>query len=265
MAIRQSPRRAAPFGRSLVRLSSGRSSARGWFGTLRGSLVAACVATVASPGCDDGREDATSGPTSATTTVGATTGSETTTDPESSSTTGGSTTVVGTSSNDDDSSTTDEGGSAVTGLPPPPKFCSLADVDPLADPKGQIDMGDGEGQIPGVIGEALLRNCGCHYTEAATENGYIDYISDTVLMRTLDDFHVPFEGTFPMGYDDRPVYEAVAVRVVEQKPVPMPSIECDVEGEPGVITAADRALFADWLGQAAPDGASYLPPDDSER
>lgn len=123
----------------------------------------------------------------------------------------------------------------------------------------QIDMGEGEGQIPTIIGEALLRNCGCHYTDAATDNGYIDYLSDTVVMRTHADFHVLFEGVFPMNFEDRPVYEAVEVRVVDQMPIPMPSIECGVEGEEGVITQEDRDLFADWLEADAPDGASYVP------
>ena len=63
-----------------------------------------------------------------------------------------------------------------------------------------IDMGDGAGQIPTVVGEALLRNCGCHYTDNVTPGEYIDYKSNKVPMATHADFHVPYAGTFPMGY-----------------------------------------------------------------
>lgn len=141
-----------------------------------------------------------------------------------------------------------------TGPPPPPKLCSLEAVDPLADPS-VVEMGDEEGMLPVVIGEALLRNCGCHYSD--NPDVAVDYLSDAVLINTWNDFHVPFVGVFPMGYEDRMVWEATAVRVVEQLPVPMPSIECDVEGEDGVITEADKALFEAWFDAGAPDGASF--------
>lgn len=119
-------------------------------------------------------------------------------------------------------------------------------------------MGDEEGMLPVVIGEALLRNCGCHYSD--DPDVAVDYMSDTVQIATWADFHVLFEGTFPMGYEDRMVWEATRVRVVEQMPVPMPSFECDVEGEDDVITAADKALFEAWFDAGAPDGANFEVP-----
>lgn len=143
-----------------------------------------------------------------------------------------------------------------TGPPPPPELCSLEAVDPLADPS-IVEMGDEEGLLPTVIGEALLRNCGCHYSDDPDVN--VDYLSDAVLINTWADFHVPFVGIFPMGFEDRMVWEATAVRVVEQMPVPMPAFECDVEGEDGVITEADRALFEAWFDAGAPDGANWPP------
>jgi len=141
-----------------------------------------------------------------------------------------------------------------TGPPPPPELCSLEAVDPLADPS-VVEMGDEEGLLPTVIGEALLRNCGCHYSD--DPDVHVDYMSDAVLINTWADFHVPFVGVFPMGFEDRMVWEATAVRVVEQMPVPMPAFECDVEGEDGVITEADRALFEAWFDAGAPDGANF--------
>lgn len=141
-----------------------------------------------------------------------------------------------------------------TGPPPPPKLCSLEAVDPLADPS-VVEMGEAEGLLPTVIGEALLRNCGCHYSD--NPDVAVDYLSNAVLLNTWGDFHVPFVGVFPMGFEDRMVWEATRVRVVDQMPVPMPSIECDVEGEDGVITEADKALFEAWFDAGAPDGASF--------
>lgn len=175
-----------------------------------------------------------------------------------------STEAGGTSSGDPASSSSTAGESTAapttvdptTGPPPPPELCSLEAVDPLADPS-IVEMGDEEGLLPTVIGEALLRNCGCHYSDDPDVN--VDYLSDAVLINTWADFHVPFVGIFPMGFEDRMVWEATAVRVVEQMPVPMPAFECDVEGEEGVITEADKALFEAWFDAGAPDGANWPP------
>ena len=143
-----------------------------------------------------------------------------------------------------------------TGPPPPPQLCSLEAVDPLADPS-VVEMGAEAGMLPIEIGEALLRNCGCHYSDEP--DVAVDYMSDAVAINTWADFHVPFVGIFPMGYEDRPVWEATRVRVVDQLPIPMPSVECGVEGESGVITAADKALFEAWFDAGAPDGANWPP------
>ena len=138
---------------------------------------------------------------------------------------------------------------------PEGKPCDLMTIDPSADPAAVIDAGDGPGQIPTVIGDALLRNCGCHYTDNAP--GYTDYDTNVVPMATHADFHELFHGIFPAGYHDQPVYRAVEQRVSFVAPLPMPSIECSVEGEPGTIKAVDRALFSEWLAAGAPDGANY--------
>lgn len=199
--------------------------------------------------------------------LGACGGDDASSSPATSSSTGSSGTTrgdVASSSSDPGSSSSGESRSTgstspttvdpTTGPPPPPKLCSLEAVDPGADPS-VVEMGDEEGLLPTVIGEALLRNCGCHYSDEP--DVAVDYLSDAVLINTWADFHVPFVGVFPMGYEDRMVWEATRVRVVEQLPVPMPSIECDVEGEEGVITEADKALFEAWFDAGAPDGASF--------
>ena len=114
---------------------------------------------------------------------------------------------------------TDESTSDVTpsDLPPTPepKSCALETIDPDADPTMVIDAGDGVGQIPTVVGEVLLRNCGCHYNTnmLMPGSGYIDYLSDSQPMAAWADFHVDFLGTFPVGYSEMPAYLAVERRV----------------------------------------------------
>lgn len=181
-----------------------------------------------------------------------TTGEASTTDASGSPLTG-STSGTGT----DESSTSDTAPSDTGTMPPPPKLCSLAAIDPAADPTAVIDAGDGAGQIPTRVGEALLRNCGCHYTDDVPIGLYVDYSSNAQPLATLADFHGSFMGTFPMGFEDQPTYLAVEQRVVFHEPLPMPPFGCGVEGEPGLITAADLQLLTDWLGAEAPDGASF--------
>lgn len=157
-----------------------------------------------------------------------------------------------------DGASTDDGTSSDTGVPmPPPKPCSLAVIDPTADLAMAVDDGDGDDQIPTVIGEALVRNCGCHYTNNVMLGVYIDYTSNAQPLVTLADFHSDFAGTFPTGFDTMPTYLAVQERVVNEKPLPMPPHGCTVEGEPGRITTADRELFAEWLAAGAPSGAAF--------
>ena len=143
------------------------------------------------------------------------------------------------------------------GMPPAPKSCALAVIDPEADPAAVIDAGDGATQIPTGVGEALLRNCGCHYTDDVPIGLYVDYSSNAQPLATLADFHGAFTGTFPMGFEGMPAYLAVERRVVDHDPLPMPPYGCGVEGEPGMISAADLQLLGDWLAAGAPDGASF--------
>lgn len=174
--------------------------------------------------------------------------------------TGASTTIGSTTGGTamDETTSADTMPSETGVMPPPePKSCALAVIDPNADPATVIDAGDGAGQIPTLVGEALLRNCGCHYTDDVPIGLYVDYTSNKQPLATLADFYGNFMGTFPMGFEEQPAYLAVEERVVHHNPLPMPPFGCGVEGEPGMITAADLQLLTDWLAAGAPDGASF--------
>lgn len=167
------------------------------------------------------------------------------------------TTSLSTSGDDDPSvSGTDTTPTSDTD-PIPLRLCSLEALDPSTDPATVIEYGDGEGQIPTVIGELLLRNCGCHYTDNIAPGPLVDYKSGAQPMATYADFHGLYTGIFPMGFEDQPAYVGVAERVVNHLPLPMPPFLCQVEGEMGTITAADQQLITQWLEADAPDGANF--------
>jgi len=190
------------------------------------------------------------GPVATTTTAAEST---TTGDPAGSPTTGS----TGGTAPDDDTSSDTMPMSETGVMPPAPKLCSLEVIDPDADPTMVIDAGDGEGQIPTLVGEALLRNCGCHYTDDVPIGLYVDYSSNLQPLATLADFHGNFMGIFPMNFETMPAYLAVEQRVVYHQPLPMPPYGCGVEGEPGMISTVDLELLTEWLAAAAPDGASF--------
>ncbi|MEM6291237.1 MAG: hypothetical protein AAGA54_08225 [Myxococcota bacterium] len=129
--------------------------------------------------------------------------------------------------------------------------CSLAVIDPLKE--NPIVAGDEAGKIPLSVGEALERNCGCHYTSNAT-SPYIPFQGGTQL-QVLANFTNPYNGANSL-YSGQPAYEAVRDRVVRIGDMPMALCETD---EGGRITAADLALLTAWLDQGAPDGATFQP------
>jgi hypothetical protein len=214
--------------------------------------LTACTGAEPEPmaGTDATSEGSTVGTTALASTNGSTHEAPTDDDAttEAASTTGTATDESGPS----DDTATDTGV-----MPPAPKSCALATIDPEADPAAVIDAGDGEAQIPTQVGEALLRNCGCHYTDDVPIGLYVDYTSNAQPLSTLADFHGNFMGTFPMGFEDMPTYLAVELRVVDHDPLPMPPLGCGVEGEPGLLSAADLALLTKWLAAGAPGGASF--------
>lgn len=163
-----------------------------------------------------------------------------------------STTLVEGSSSDDDTMSM-----STTGMPLMPRPCGLADLDPSADLDAAIDEGDAAGQIPTIVGDVLLRNCGCHYTDMVPP-GLVDYSSHHQELTTWAHFHENFMGTFPQNYETMPTYLAVEQRVVFHNPLPMPSVGCTVDGDPSHrISDEDLAVMSEWLAAGAPDGASW--------
>ena len=196
-------------------------------------------------GDGDGAEQGTTAPQ---TTSSSTSG-------EDDSTTVGGTTDETTGGSEEGSSGTAGSSSGGEGHVVP---CSLQAIDPDTDPASVIDYGDGVGQIPTEIGEALAEHCGCHYTDDIAIEGLTNYDSDAVPLSTWDDFHVPFVGVFPADFDGT-VWEATEVRVTFHQPLPMPPGECNIDGEGTIITDEDFVLFAQWFDAGAPDGASWPP------
>jgi hypothetical protein len=191
------------------------------------------------------------------------TSSDTSGNTTSLSVTGETTTAVESSGGTDGETTGTTTGTPITmsdtGMPPPPKLCSLEAVHAGDGATMTIDAGDGPGQIPTVIGEVLLRNCGCHYTDDVVPGMYVDYKSNAAPMNTHADFHALFGGTFPQNYENMATYLATEQRVVHSNPLPMPPFGCGIEdGEPGQrISVEDLELLTQWLAAAAPDGANF--------
>lgn len=226
------------------------SGAARWCGPVGVGTLVLAACTGAAPGPADGSEATTAGE-GPSTSAGSTAGGDSTHAPDAT-----------TSGPDGGSTDAPTSGDSMPGtdtgvMPPPPKSCALEVIDPAADPALVIDAGDGAGQIPTSVGQALLRNCGCHYTDDVPIGLYVDYVSNAQPMATLADFHGPFMGTFPMELQGMATYLAVQERVVWSNPLPMPPYGCGVEGEPGRISAADLQLLTDWLAAEAPDGASF--------
>ncbi len=130
--------------------------------------------------------------------------------------------------------------------------CGLSMVAP--EVTNPIIAGDEAGLLPSQIGDALERNCGCHYTSSAS-SPYIPFQGGTQL-QTLTNFRNPYNGANSQ-YAGLAAYEVVFDRVVRLRDMPMALCET-TQGTS--ITDADLALFTAWLEQDAPDGASFTPP-----
>lgn len=162
-------------------------------------------------------------------------------DPDASDTDGGSTSDAGST----EATTTEETGAGLT-------LCSLQAIN--ADVESPVDAADEAGKIPAVVGAALERNCGCHYTSNAPPP-YTPFSGGTQL-QTLANFTGGYAGANSL-YAGQPAWRAVQDRVINQRN--MPTAVCQTE-EGTNITAADFALFEAWFEQEAPDGASFDPP-----
>ncbi len=110
-----------------------------------------------------------------------------------------------------------------------------------------IDAGPSEAQIPEVIGEILMGNCGCHLAEALVPNAEAYQRSLAFDLTTLEGWRASVEG--------RAAASVVHARVVEQETMP-PAYACD-DGTGEAMAPADRDMLADWIAQGLPGGAAW--------
>jgi len=171
--------------------------------------------------------------------------------------TGGST--GGSSSSGPDTSppgttTSDSGGSDETGdAGGDPQVCSLEAVQSGA--ASPVDAGDGAGQIPTAVGEALIRNCGCHYATEATPPNSPLLGTAYQPMETLAHFVDGYVGINAATYGSGSGADSVLDRVVTQKNMPA-LVTCDLGGGE-LITPDDFDLLRTWLEAGTPDGATF--------
>ncbi|MEM6992834.1 MAG: hypothetical protein AAF721_20130 [Myxococcota bacterium] len=109
-----------------------------------------------------------------------------------------------------------------------------------------------ENTLPMDIGDALDRNCGCHYSTTLMNN-QAPY-TGPVGIATFAQFQEEYAGSNP-AYSGLATYEAVVDRITDEFS-PMPPLSCMVEGG-GAITDADRTLLVDWLTDGAPDAPTW--------
>ena len=134
----------------------------------------------------------------------------------------------------------------------------LCSIDAVAPPgtESPVVSGDAAGMIPSAIGEALERNCGCHYTSTVSDSSLYFPFSGGTQLQTLANFTNPYAGGIAT-YMGQPAWMAVQDRVINQRN--MPTAVCETE-DGGIISDADFALFEAWFQQEVPDGASFTPP-----
>jgi hypothetical protein len=133
--------------------------------------------------------------------------------------------------------------------------CSIDAVAP-AGTESPVVSGDQAGMIPAAVGEALERNCGCHYTSTVSDPALYFPFSGGTQLQTLANFTNLYAGA-NAAYMDQPAWVAVEDRVINQRN--MPTAVCETE-DGGIISSADFALFEAWFDQEVPDGASFTPP-----
>ena len=138
--------------------------------------------------------------------------------------------------------------------------CSLESVDSSVDVGMAVDAGGAAGQVPMVVAEALVNNCGCHYTDTIPMEYGAPY-AGMQAMATIADFQGEWMGSIPTNTGQM-AHEAIAERIAGA--LVMPPVVCGPDGEPSdenaTMTQADYDLLQDWLGMGAPDGATYEPP-----
>ena len=116
-----------------------------------------------------------------------------------------------------------------------------------------VVAGDGEGMIPTIVGAALNRNCGCHYT-TSPEMGVPGYVGD-VQFATLEQFVADYNGPNP-NYEGMPVAGAVLDRVMMTDGLVMPPAYC-MFPDGTTILSDDRMLLIAWIEAGVPDAPTF--------
>lgn len=126
-----------------------------------------------------------------------------------------------------------------------PLKCSIEALVPGA--RSPVQAGDGAALLPVAIGDALERNCGCHYVDSARLDPEVPAYNGAMRMSTWEEFHTPFMGTL--------TYLRVEQRAVVQLGMP-PPFYCD-DLDMGSLSTADYTLLQAWLDAGAPDAARW--------
>lgn len=127
----------------------------------------------------------------------------------------------------------------------PPLTCSIEGLLPGAP--SPVVAGEGSEVLPVSVGDALERNCGCHYVDPRALEPTVPAYFGGMAMATWADFHQTFMGQL--------VWQRVQQRAVVELNMPPPYF-CD-ELDQGSLSNEDHALFQAWLEAGAPDAATW--------
>jgi hypothetical protein len=145
-------------------------------------------------------------------------------------------------------STSSESGGSSSTTGAPDQACGLEDLKPgTPDP---IQSGAAAMHLPPDIAQILLISCGCHLADDHTVEDVPDYPSTGGFDMTM------WAGWHADHPTTRMPYHALALTYVESEFMPLESF-CNVDGE--AMDPSHRATLLDWLGQGAPDGATWMP------
>lgn len=132
-------------------------------------------------------------------------------------------------------------------IPGSSHICGIEDVKPGAP--NPIVSGNGADVIPTDIGEILANNCGCHYADDLTAEGFanVDYLGSSDLST-----HAGFQAMF----GDGPLHETALSYVSTEF---MPLTDMCVQDDGNKLGEDDYRALTKWLSQGAPDGATWQP------
>jgi len=126
--------------------------------------------------------------------------------------------------------------------------CGLADLKPGA--RDPIQAGRGRAEIPPDIASLLLANCGCHLADDLPRD-VPDYPGTAAFDMTT------WGGFQAIRRFDQLTFHAISAQYMENDYMPFTPY-CNLGGG-APITAEDRTVLLQWLGEGAPDGATWVP------